>query len=86
LSHLDFDSLNMEFIRVYPRVLLTWREQGKNCSLDVQQGTSILSLRVLGIITYFPIHSILTNKPNFRNTEIDVSSFVTSKYEILEAG
>ena len=38
------------------------------------------TLKGVRIITYFQKHSILTNKPNFRNVKINVSSFVTSKY------
>ena len=36
-----------------------------------------------GIITYFQLHSILTNKPNFRNDKMSANSFMTSIYEDL---
>ena len=38
------------------------------------------------IITYFQIHSILTNKPNFRNDKMNITLDMTSKYEISPAG
>ena len=77
---------NTEFIRVYPRVLLTWREQGKNYFLGLQQGTSLPPLKGVPIITYFQIHSILTNKPNFRNSKMNITLEMTSIYMISSAG
>ena len=35
------------------------------------------------IITYFQIHSILTNKANFRNDKMNITSFTTSIYKIF---
>ena len=38
------------------------------------------------IITYFQTHSILTNKPNFRNDKMNINLDMTSNYKILSAG
>ena len=35
------------------------------------------------IITYFQIHSILTNKPNFRNDKMNITIDMTSDYKIF---
>ena len=42
-----------------------------------------LSLSSLLIITYFQIHSILTNKPNFRNDKMNITLDMTTNYKIL---
>ena len=38
-----------------------------------------------GIITYFQIHSILTNKANFGNDKMNITIDKTSNYKILSA-
>ena len=62
---------NTLYAGVYPRELLTWFTTG---DLDT-------ILKVVEIITYFQIHSILTNKAKVKSTKINVNSFVTSEYE-----
>ena len=41
------------------------------------------SIWIRSIITYFQIHSILTNKPNFRNDKRNISIDMTSVYKIF---
>jgi len=41
-------------------------------------------LKGVRIITYFQIHSILTNKAKVKYAQIILNSYMTSKYEILD--
>ena len=48
-----------------------------------QRLLKLITIKGVRIITYFQIHSILTNKANFRTPIIGVSSFMKRQYEIL---
>ncbi len=43
--------------------------------------TDCTILKGVRIITYFQTHSILTNKPNFQKSQMNVTSLITMEYE-----
>ena len=48
---------------------------------EIPNTLNALRYPLYAIITYFQIHSILTNKPNFRNDQMSANIFTTRHYE-----
>jgi hypothetical protein len=46
----------------------------------------LTTIKGVRIITYFQIHSILTNKANLRNGKMDITLDMTSNYKNLSTG